>query len=70
LPLLPKFKNAVYVDLADKKAAAVVDPQTLKVTKTYPIENCSAMDAGGFYAEDKLLFESCSEDVITLEVIA
>jgi hypothetical protein len=99
-------KGTVYVNLADKKAVAVVDSQALKVTKTYPIENCTSphslsldgrtqrlfvgcregfvaldattgkgvatslmctgVDASEFDAEDKLIFESCSEGVISV----
>ena len=99
-------KGTVYVNLADKKAVAVVDSQALKVTKTYPIENCTSphslsydgknerlfvgcregfvaldattgkvihtslmcreVDASGFDPDDRLVFESCSEGVISV----
>jgi DNA-binding beta-propeller fold protein YncE len=99
-------KGTLYINLADKKAVAVVDPKALSVTKTYPIENCtsphslsfdaasqrlfvgcrdglavldaangklvgrslicSGVDAGGFDADNKLIFESCGEGVISV----
>jgi hypothetical protein len=99
-------KGKVYVNLADKKAVAVVDAKTLKVTITYPVDHCtsphslsydaksqrlfvgcrdglavldatngrvvgrslicSGVDAGGFDSENKLIFESCGEGVISV----
>jgi len=99
-------KGMVYVNLADKNALAVVDPKTLTVTKTYPIDSCtsphslsfdsvnqrlfvgcrdglavldattgkvvgrsricSGVDAGGFDPESTLIFESCSEGVMSV----
>jgi DNA-binding beta-propeller fold protein YncE len=99
-------KGTVYVNLADKEAVAVVDPKTLTVTKTYPIEHCtsphslsfdavnqrlfvgckdgfaaldattgkvvgrslmcSGVDAGGFDSDNKWIFESCGEGVISV----
>jgi DNA-binding beta-propeller fold protein YncE len=99
-------KGTIYVNLADKKAVAVVDSKNLKVTKTYPIESCtsphslaydlanqrlfvgcrdglavldattgkvvgrslmcSGVDAGAFDPENKLIFESCGEGVISV----
>jgi outer membrane protein assembly factor BamB len=99
-------KGTVYVNLADKKALAVVDPKALTVTKTYPIDFCtsphslsfdsanqrlfvgcrdglavldattgkvvgrslicSGVDAGGFDPESKLIFESCTEGVVSV----
>jgi DNA-binding beta-propeller fold protein YncE len=100
-------KGVIYVNLADKGAIAVVDAQTLKVTSTYPIDDCksphsmafdpdlqrlfvgcrdgslavvdaksgrivdrslmcSGVDAGAYDEERKLVFESCSEGVISV----
>jgi hypothetical protein len=100
-------KGTLYVNLADKGAIAVVDAQALKVTKTYPVDDCvsphsmaydadsqrlfigcrnstlavvdaltgkvvahqqtcSGVDAGGFDPENKLIFISCSEGVISV----
>jgi WD40 repeat protein len=100
-------KGTAYVNLADKGAIAVVDVQALKVTKTYPIDDCvsphsmaydsatqrlfvgcrnstlavvdaltgkvvahqqtcSGVDAGGFDPDNKLVFISCSEGVISV----
>jgi WD40 repeat protein len=100
-------KGTLYVNLADKSAVAVVDVQTLKVTKTYPIDDCvsphsmaydatsqrlfigcrnstlavvdaltgkvvahqqtcSGVDAGGFDPDNKLIFISCAEGVLTV----
>jgi hypothetical protein len=99
-------KGTVYVNLADKKALAVVDPKALTVTKTYPIEDCtsphslsydvanqrlfvgcrdglavldatngkvvarsiicSGVDASAYDPENKLIFESCGEGVISI----
>ena len=103
---VPDGRGRVYVNLADKKAVAVVDAQTLKVTATYPIDYCtsphslsydatnqrlfvgcrdglavldatngkvvgrsqicSGVDSGGFDGENKLIFESCGEGVISI----
>jgi DNA-binding beta-propeller fold protein YncE len=100
-------KGTVYVNLADEAAIAVVDTQTLSVTKKYSIPGCksphsmsfdpdserlfvgcrdgnlavvdsrtgkiidhslmcSGVDAGAFDEERKLIFESCSEGVISV----
>jgi DNA-binding beta-propeller fold protein YncE len=100
-------KGTLYVNLADKGALAVVDVQALKVTKTYPIDDCvsphslaydqanqrlfigcrnstlavvdaltgrvvahqqtcSGVDAGGFDPDNKLVFISCGEGVLTV----
>jgi DNA-binding beta-propeller fold protein YncE len=100
-------KGIVFVNLADKGAIAVVDVLALKVTKTYPIDDCvsphsmaydsvsqrlfvgcrnstlavvdaltgrviahqqtcSGVDAGGFDPDNKLIFISCSEGVISV----
>jgi DNA-binding beta-propeller fold protein YncE len=99
-------KGHLYINQADKGAVAVIDPTTLTVTKTYPIEHCTSphslsldvanqrllvgcretiaaldattgkvvgtslicvgVDAGEFDPDSKLLFESCTEGVITV----
>jgi DNA-binding beta-propeller fold protein YncE len=99
-------KGALYVNLADKQAIAVIDPRALSVTRTYRIEDCatprslsyddvgrrlfvgcggqfaavdastgkaagrtlmcSGVDASGFDAQNKLIFESCAEGVISI----
>lgn len=100
-------KGTVYVNLADKGAVAVVDAQALKVTKTYPVDDCvsphsiaydvtsqrlfvgcrnatlaivdaltgkvvahrltcSGVDAGEFDPDNKLIFISCAEGVISV----
>jgi DNA-binding beta-propeller fold protein YncE len=99
-------RGTLYINLADKKAIAVVDPKSLLVTKTYPIENCtsphslsfdgtsqrlfvgckdgfaaldamtgkvvgrslmcSGVDAGGFDSDNKWIFESCGEGIISV----
>jgi WD40 repeat protein len=100
-------KGTVYVNLADKGAIAVVDAKSLKVTGTFPIEDCrsphsisfdpdsqrlfvgcrdgsfavvdaksgkivdrslmcSGVDAGAYDQARKLIFESCSEGVISV----
>lgn len=100
-------KGTVFVNVADKGTIAVLDVQALKVTKTYPIDDCvsphsmaydsaslrlfvgcrnstlavvdaltgkvvahqqtcSGVDAGGFDPNNKLVFISCSEGVISV----
>jgi DNA-binding beta-propeller fold protein YncE len=103
---VPDGRGTAYVNIADKKTVAVVDPQTLKVMTTYPIDYCtnphslsydavnqrlfvgcrdgfavldptngkvvgrsqmcSGVDSGGFDAENKLIYESCAEGVISV----
>ena len=99
-------KGTLYINLADKKSVAVVDPKALSVLKTYPIDYCtsphslsfdatnhrlfvgcreglailnattgnvvgrslmcSGVDASGWDGDNKLLFESCSEGVVSV----
>ena len=99
-------RGTVYVNLKDKDAVAVLNAQSLKLTKTYSVEGCngphsllyegttqrlfvgcrgrlaildsvngkvvdrilmcSGGDAGGFDAENDLIFESCAEGVMSV----
>jgi hypothetical protein len=60
-------KGTVYVNLADKKAVAVVDPRQLKVTKTYPIEYCTSPHSLSFDALNQRLFVGCREGLTVLD---
>jgi DNA-binding beta-propeller fold protein YncE len=60
-------KGKVYVNLADKKAVAVVDSQTLKVTKTYPIENCTSPHSPSYDGKNERLFVGCQEGFVVLD---
>jgi DNA-binding beta-propeller fold protein YncE len=60
-------KGAVYINLADKQAVAVVDPKTLKVTKTYPIENCTSPHSLSYDDTNKRLFVGCKDGFVALD---
>ncbi len=60
-------KGTVYVNLADKKAVAVVDSQALKVTKTYPIENCTSPHSLSYDGKNERLFVGCREGFVALD---
>jgi hypothetical protein len=52
-------KGTVYVNLADKNAIAVVDPKTLSVVKTYPIEFCTSPHSLSYDAVNQRLVIGC-----------
>jgi DNA-binding beta-propeller fold protein YncE len=54
-------RGTVYVNLADKGAIAVVDAQTLNVTKTYPIEDCKSPHSMSFDPDSQRLFVGCRD---------
>jgi len=49
-------KGTLYVNLADKGSVAVVDVQALKVTKTYPVDDCVSPYSMAFDAASQRLF--------------
>lgn len=59
--------GAVYVNLADKSAVAVVDPKALTVTKTYPIEHCTSPHSLSFDGANQRLFVGCREGFVALD---
>jgi hypothetical protein len=69
-------KGTVFVNLADKGAIAVVDVQALKVTKTYPIDDCVSPHSLSFDAASQRLFVGCRNatlavvDAVTGTVVA
>jgi WD40 repeat protein len=69
-------KGTLYVNLADKGALAVVDAQALKVTKTYPIDDCVSPHSLAYDAADQRLFVGCRNstlavvDALTGKVVA
>jgi DNA-binding beta-propeller fold protein YncE len=60
-------KGTVYVNLADKKAVAVLNPKTLAVTKTYPIENCTSPHSLSYDAANERLFVGCRDGLVVLD---
>ncbi|MGB9070543.1 MAG: hypothetical protein WCC21_18390 [Candidatus Acidiferrales bacterium] len=54
-------EGTVYVNLADKGAIAVVDAKTLKVTSTYPIEDCKSPHSMSFDPDSQRLFVGCRD---------
>jgi len=54
-------KGTVYVNLADKGAIAVIDAKTLKVTSTYPIEDCKSPHSMSLDPESQRLFVGCRD---------
>ena len=52
-------KGTLYVNLADKGAVAVVDAQALKVTKTYPVDDCVSPHSMAYDAASQRLFIGC-----------
>jgi DNA-binding beta-propeller fold protein YncE len=60
-------KGAVYVNLADKGAIAVIDPKSLTVTKTYPVENCTSPHSLSFDGTNQRLFVGCREGFVAVD---
>jgi len=60
-------KGTVYINLADKKAIAAVNPQTFAVTKTYPIENCTSPHSLSFDSATQRLFVGCKDGFAALD---
>jgi WD40 repeat protein len=69
-------KGALYVNLADKGAVAVVDVQARKVTKTYPVDDCVSPHSMAFDPTSQRLFIGCRNstlavvDALTGKVVA
>jgi len=61
-------KGTIYVNLADKGAIAVVNAQSLKVTRTYPIEDCKSPHSMAFDPDSERLFVGCRDG--SLAVVA
>jgi DNA-binding beta-propeller fold protein YncE len=60
-------KGTIYINLADKEAVAVVDPKTLVVTKTYPIEHCTSPHSLSYDDANKRLFVGCKDGFVALD---
>lgn len=61
-------KGTVYVNEADKGAVAVIDPTTLAVTKTYPVNDCTSPHTLSFDADTQRLFVGCrSSNLVALD---
>jgi DNA-binding beta-propeller fold protein YncE len=63
-------EGTVYINLADKQAVAVVDPKSLAVRKTYPIENCTSPHSLSFDAVNERLFVGCKDGFVALDAKA
>jgi DNA-binding beta-propeller fold protein YncE len=69
-------KGTLYVNLADKGALAVVDAQALKVTKTWPVDDCVSPHSLAYDATSQRLFIGCRNstlavvDALTGKVVA
>jgi outer membrane protein assembly factor BamB len=64
---VPDGKGTVYVNIADKKAVAVVDPQTLKDMTTYPIDYCTGPPSLSYDAANQRLFVGCRDGFAVLD---
>src|SRR5262249_41275476 len=60
-------KGTMYVNLADKKMVAVVDPQALKVTKTYSMDHCTSPHSLSYDAKAQRLFVGCRDGLTVLD---
>jgi len=60
-------RGTLYVNLADKKAVAVVDAQTLKVTATFPIDYCTSPHSLSYDATNRRLFVGCRDGLAVLD---
>jgi DNA-binding beta-propeller fold protein YncE len=52
-------RGSVYVNLADKGAVAVIDVQSLTVTKTYPVDRCLSPHSLAIDTSSHRLFVGC-----------
>jgi len=52
-------RGTIYVNLADKNAIAVLDPNVLSVTKIYPIQYCTSPHSLSYDAANHRLFVGC-----------
>jgi DNA-binding beta-propeller fold protein YncE len=59
-------QGAVYVNLADKAAVAVVDTKTLSVTKRFPIEHCTKPHSLSFDRDNQRLLIGCTDLFVAL----
>ena len=59
-------KGTLYVNLADKGAVAVVDVRALKVTKTYPVDDCVSPHSMAFDAATQRLFIGCRNSTLAV----
>jgi DNA-binding beta-propeller fold protein YncE len=59
--------GTLYVNLEDKGALAVVDARTLKVTRTYPIEGCTAPHSLSFDRENRRVLIGCVDGFAALD---
>lgn len=59
-------KGTLYVNLADKAAVAVVDAQALKVTKTYPIDDCVSPHSMAYDHANQRLFIGCRNSMLAV----
>jgi hypothetical protein len=57
----------LYVNLQDKDAIAVVDARTLQVTRTYPLERCSAPHSLSFDGQRQRLFVGCRDAFVAVD---
>jgi DNA-binding beta-propeller fold protein YncE len=62
-------KGTVYVNLADKMAVAVVDPKSLTVTKTFPIDYCTSPHSLSVDGATQRLFVGCREGFVVLDAL-
>jgi hypothetical protein len=53
-------KGTLYVNLEDKAAIAVVNARSLAVTKTFPIEHCTAPHSLSYDSANKRLLVGCT----------
>ncbi len=60
-------KGNVYVNLADRKAVAVVDPRGLKVRSVYSIESCTSPHSLSYDASNARLFIGCRDGLTVLD---
>ena len=69
-------KGTLYVNLADKGAVAVVDVHALRLTKTYPVDDCVSPHSMAYDAASQRLFIGCRNstlavvDALTGKVVA
>jgi DNA-binding beta-propeller fold protein YncE len=60
-------KGTLYINIADRKAVAVVDPKALVVMKTYPIENCTSPHSLSYDRTTQRLFVGCKDGFAALD---
>jgi hypothetical protein len=60
-------KGVLYVNLADKNAVAVVDTQSLQVTRLYPLDHCSSPHSLSLDTVNSRLFVGCRDGLAVLD---